>query len=121
MQGEFFTFGLFFLTFYHVTKLITTHLLKRRIIKSGHFEKAEILTPIGEEANQSQEVNKYPSLKWGLVAFFTGLGFVVIDILRVNFENLVTFRDAVLPAGIILMFTSLGFLIYFFIVTIKKQ
>ncbi len=96
---------------YYIIKLISEHLLKRKIIKAGHIDKAGILEP----PKQSEEVNKYPSLKWGLVALMAGIGFIVIDLLRSSNPELITFRNAVLPIGIILVFVSLGFLIYFFI------
>jgi len=70
----------------------------------------------------SDHLLRYPSLKWGLVAFMAGLGFVVIEILRAT-TGLIDqyYRNATLPIGILLVFISLGFLIYFFIVNGKKK
>jgi hypothetical protein len=45
----------------------------------------------------------------------TGLGFIVIEVMGLFNRELVRGRDAVLPLGILLVFISLGFLIYFFI------
>ncbi len=104
-------FGLF-----HMMKLIADYLLKRKIIKAGHIDKAGILEP-----QQSEEINRYPSLKWGLVALTTGLGFIFIEILRQINPVLVDYHNAVLPIGILLVFVSLGFLIYFFIMNRKNM
>jgi hypothetical protein len=106
-----------FFASYHIIKLFSDHFLKRKLIKGGHIEQAGILQrpqPVNDE------VNKYPSLKWGLVAFMAGLGFIVIEILRAT-TNIINYRDAVLPIGILLVFVSLGFLIYFFIMNGKES
>lgn len=106
-----------FFAFYHIIKLISDHLLRRKLIKAEQYERVGIL-----EAPKptSDEVNKYPSLKWGLVAFMAGLGFIIIEVLRTTTE-LINYREAVLPIGILLVFVSLGFLIYFFIMNGKKK
>ncbi len=106
-----------FFAFYHIIKLISDHLLRRKLIKAEQYERVGIL-----EAPKptSDEVNKYPSLKWGLVAFMAGLGFIIIEVLRATTE-LINYREAVLPIGILLVFVSLGFLIYFFIMNSKKK
>jgi len=107
-----------FFAAFHIVRILSEHFLKRKIIKSGHFEKAEILTQI---KNESEEVNKYPSLKWALVAFMAGAGFILIEVLRSNDQILIDQRDALLPIGIELVFISLGFLIYFFYVNFKSK
>lgn len=107
-----------FFAIYHITKLISDHLLKRKIIKAGHLEKAQILEPIKIE---SEEVNRYPSLKWGLVALLGGLGLILIDIIRGINPDLINYKNAVMPIGIVLVFVSLGFLSYFFIVNHKNK
>ena len=106
-----------FFAFYHIIKLISDHLLRRKLIKAEQYERVGIL-----EAPKptNDEVNKYPSLKWGLVAFMAGLGFIIIEVLRATTE-LINYREAVLPIGILLVFVSLGFLIYFFIMNGKKK
>ncbi len=107
-----------FFAAYHIIKLLSEHLLKRKIIKSGHIDKAQILEPLKVE---SSEENKYPSLKWGLVAFLGGLGLILIDILRRIDHELIDYNYGVLPVGIVLVFVALGFLIYFFIVNGKSK
>jgi len=108
-----------FFAFYHIIKLISDHLLRRKLIKAEQYERVGIL-----EAPRptTDEVNKYPSLKWGLVAFMAGLGFVLIEILRATTDLIDQYyRNATLPIGILLVFVSLGFLIYFFIMNGKKK
>jgi hypothetical protein len=111
--------GIVFFGIYHIIGSISDHLLKRKLIKAGQFERVSILeTP----KPVTEEVNSYPSLKWGLVALMTGLGFILIEILRsanpyaINYEE-----NAALPIGILLVAISLGFLIYFFIVNRLKK
>lgn len=105
-----------FFGLYHMMKLVSEHLLKRKIIKAGRVDKAGILEP----PKQSEEINRYPSLKWGLVALTAGLGFILIEILRQVNPALIDYHNAVLPVGILLVFISLGFLIYFFIINRKS-
>lgn len=105
-----------FFGLYHMMKLIADYLLKRKVIKAGHIDKAGILEP----PKQSEEINRYPSLKWGLVAFTTGLGFILIEVMRQINPALIDYHNAALPIGILLVFISLGFLIYFFIMNRKK-
>lgn len=115
MYSDVFTTAAVFFGFYHIIKLISDHILKGRIIKAGHIDKAGILEP----QKPHEEVNKYPSLKWGLVALTTGLGFIVIEVMRQVNPQLIDFHNAALPAGILLVFISVGFLIYFFMMNRK--
>jgi hypothetical protein len=107
-----------FLGIFQALKLVSEHLLKRKLIKAEQYEKVGIL-----EAPKPalDEANKYPSLKWGLVAFSGGLGLVLIEIIHSENPDLINYRDSVLPIGILLVFVSLGFLIYFFIMSAKKK
>ena len=113
---EVFTVAIVFFGLYSILKMFTNFLLKRKIIKTGHIGKAEIL----DEIPVAESENRYPSLKWGLVALFAGLGLLVND--------LFFFRDphametgfyAMVPFGLELMFIAGGFLLYFFIVRKK--
>ena len=72
MMSEVFVTCVVFFATYHIIKLISTHLLKRKLIKAEQFERVGILE---EPKIESDESNRYPSLKWGLVALMTGLGF----------------------------------------------
>ncbi len=107
-----------FYAIYQTVRIMSEHFLKRKIIKSGHYEKAEILSQVEKE---SEEVNKYPSLKWGLVAFMAGLGLIVIELLRTTDKFIMTGYDAILPFGIELVFISMGFLAYFFYVNYRSK
>ncbi len=105
----------FFAT-YHIIRLISTHLLKRKLIKAEQYERVGILE---EPKVENDESNRYPSLKWGLVALMTGLGFIIIEVMGLFDREMVRGRDAVLPLGILMVCISLGFLIYFFIMNGK--
>jgi hypothetical protein len=110
--------GIVFFSLYQTIKLLSEHFLKKRLIITGHVEQASILsTPV----HQSEEVNRYPSLKWGLVAFMAGLGLIIVEVIRSYNPDGVNWNRDVLPYGIELVFISLGFLIYFFIMNSKKK
>ncbi len=110
--------AIIFFAAFHIIRILSEHLLKRKIIKNGHFDKADILY---QTKTESDEVNKYPSLKWGLVAFMAGAGLIVTKIIYWNDAYWMHDHDALLPIGIELVFISLGFLIYFFIVNFRKN
>ena len=115
---EIFITGIVFFGIYQALSLISSHLLKRKLIKAEQYERVGILE---DPKPTSDEVNKYPSLKWGLVALMTGLGFIVIELLGLFNKEWIQPRDTVMPFGILLVFISSGFLIYFFIVNGKKK
>jgi len=111
--------GIVFFGVYHLIKIYTDYLLRRKIVKAGHVEKAGILEPT---VPQDGEANKYPSLTWGLVAFLAGVGLIIIEVLqRSGSISWVDGRDSFLPIGIELVAIALGFLIYFFIVNAKRM
>ncbi len=114
-----------FFSIYMVLKNFTDFLLKRKIIKAGHFDNAGILNQkVASESIGNQEANKYPSLKWGLVAFFAGIGFIIINQISPSIGNgnywessHNTFMEhSLLPFGIELVSISMGFIVYFLIV-----
>jgi hypothetical protein len=121
-----------FSSIYLVVKNFTDFLLKRKIIKAGHFENAGILNQkVSSGSSDDQEANKYPSLKWGLVAFFAGIGFLIIDQMSPALSNgngnywesshNNFMEHSLLPFGIELVSISLGFIVYFLIVTFMKK
>jgi hypothetical protein len=121
-----------FFAIYQTIKNFTDFLLRRKIIKAGHFENAGILDQkIASVGSENQEANKYPSLKWGLVAFFAGLGFIIINQISPALSNSNGnywesshnnfMEHSLLPFGIELVSISCGFIIYFLIVTFMKK
>ena len=110
--------GIVFFGVYNLIKVFTDYLLRRKIVKSGHIEKAGILEPPPLPEGESV---RYPSLKWGLVALMAGIGLILIEIF--DRTGVVAWRetfDSLLPIGIELVAISLGFLIYFFIVNSRN-
>jgi len=118
MSSEVFITAIVFFGIYQALSLISNHFLKRKLIKAEQYERVGILD---DPKPVNDEVNTYPSLKWGLVALMTGIGFIVIEILRNSNPYLFSYEQAALPIGILLVFVSLGFLIYFFIMNGKKK
>ncbi len=102
---------------YQIIKVFTDFLLKRRIVKAGHVDTAGIL-----DTPKDKEENSYPTLKWGLVTLFAGLGILVIALIGRG-ENMdwVHGSHSYLPVGIELIAISLGFLTYFFISKNSKK
>jgi hypothetical protein len=107
-----------FFGLYNIIKMFTDFLLKRKIIKAGHVDKAGILDPV----SAISEENRYPTLKWGLVSLMAGAGLILIEILSRG-GQIAWIKDynSLLPIGIELVFIAAGFLIYFFIVNAKKR
>ncbi len=116
--SEIFITGIVFFGIYQLLSLISRHLLKRKLIKAEQYERVGILE---DPRPVNEETNSYPSLKWGLVALMTGLGFILIEILGLLDNEYIAGRDTVMPFGILLVAISSGFLIYFFIVNSKKK
>lgn len=115
-----------FFAIYQIIKSFTDFLLRRKIIKAGHFESVGILEQkIASVSSENQEANKYPSLKWGLVAFFAGIGFIIINQMGPSLYNQDNYRNfmenSMLPFGIELVSISFGFIVYFLIVTFMKK
>lgn len=102
---------------YYVIKVFTDYLLKRKLIIGGHVDKAEIL-----DAPKNKEENAYPTLKWGLVALFAGIGLLVISWIDKNANMDWRYHDNFpLTLGIELVAISLGFLIYFAIMRFTRK
>lgn len=122
-MGQVFQMAVVFCGFYAIIREILNFFLKKKIINSGHFDKADILDASRIFADNTEN-QKYPSLKWGLVLLFTGLGFVVSGFVLYyyaihNFKY--HYLRELLLTGIMFSFISLGFLIYFFIVMRTKK
>jgi len=118
MVESIFITAVVFFGIYQIIKVFTDFLLKRKIIKAGHLEQAGILEPV----KMTQEENRYPTLKWGLVALMAGGGLIVIELLSWGdtFKWVKDYQSA-MPIGIELVFIAAGFLTYFFIVNSKKH
>jgi hypothetical protein len=125
-MNDFIIPAVIFTGIYFILKNFTDFLLKRKIIKAGHFDNAGILEQkVSSVSPENQEANKYPSLKWGLVTFFAGLGFIIINQMSPSVSNEANFdlfmQRSVLPFGIELVSISFGFIIYFLIVNFTKK
>jgi hypothetical protein len=103
---------------YYILHLLADFLLKRKLIKAQQYERVGILD---NPKPTDEEVSKYPSLKWGIVALMSGLGLILIEVLKQKNASMFNYKDSVLPLGILLVTISLGFLIYFFIMNGKKK
>lgn len=102
---------------YQVIKVFTDYLLKRKIIIAGHIDKAGIL-----DTPKDKEENSYPTLKWGLVTLFAGLGLLVIALIDKGGNiDWINGSYSYLPVGIELIAISLGFLVYFIITRFSKK
>ena len=114
---EAFVTAIVFVGIYQVIKVFTDYLLKRKIIIAGHIDKAGIL-----DTPKDKEENSYPTLKWGLVTLFAGLGLLVIALIDRG-ENMdwIHGSNSYLPIGIELIAISLGFLVYFVITRFGKK
>lgn len=84
-----------------VIKGITNFKLRKRMIEAGlvNEEAMELLKDGSKE-------NHYSALKWGLIFFFGGIALIAIN-------NLDFYYDSSAAYGIVIVATSLGFLLYF--------
>jgi hypothetical protein len=107
-----------FFGLYHIIKMFTDFLLKRKIIKAGHVDKAGILDPVSATSAE----NRFPTLKWGLVSLMAGAGLILIELMsRGGQISWVKDYNSLLPVGIELVFIAAGFLTYFFIVNPRQK
>lgn len=117
MKDLFVTVVVFF-ALYQIIKMFTDFLLKRRVIKSEHFDQADILASPREDENEG----RYPTLKWGLVCFMAGIGLLISN--QLYFAGKMdeySAENSMAAFGMELVFISAGFLIYFLIVTLMKK
>lgn len=117
--GELLMVAVVFFSIITFVKTMSSHFLKRKIIKTGHFDRAEILDQNTEiEVKKQVKYDQYPALKWGLVAFFGGLGFIALEVLGMEYPMFKEYRSA-MPYGIFFVSVSIGFLAYYFIMSKK--
>ena len=93
---------------YFFTKVLTDYILKKKMIEKGFVN--DDTQAIFKQHNLDE--SKFPSLKWGLIAFFAGLSLIIMEYVPVS-------PQSPLPYGLFTIAVSLGFLIYYFIV--KKE
>ena len=99
------------LTFYMITKTLTDYFLRKKMVEKGL---------VGEDAvkilsKEMNEVNRYSSLKWGLIILSGGIGLVIIEVFA-DWNELSS-----LPLGILSISISIGFLVYYFIVKNSRK
>lgn len=120
--GEVMTVAVVFFAIVSFVKILSSHFLKSRIIKSGHFDKAGILDQTTEiaEAERKQNFDQYPALKWGLVTFFGGIGLIIIELVK-NVNDVFADYNSTMPFGIFFVSVALGFLVYYFMMSAKMK
>ncbi len=119
--GELLMAAVVFFSIITFVKTMSSHFLKRKIIKTGHFDRAEILDQNTDiEVKKQVQYDQYPALKWGLVAFFGGLGFIALEVLGIYYPEFKNYRSA-MPFGIFFVFTSIGFLAYYLVMSKKVK
>jgi hypothetical protein len=96
--------GSFGLTIYFFTKIVTEYILKKKMIEKGFVN--EDTQAIFKKHTATDQ---YGALKWGLLTLFGGIGLILMDYLRIDF-------DSTLPFGILSVSLSVGFLIYYVLV-----
>lgn len=94
-------------TVYFFVKTMTDYILKKKMIEKGY---------VNDDAQaifkQHAAENKSAALKWGLIAFFGGLSLILMEYIDVG-------PQSPLPYGLVAVFISFGFLLYYFMV--KKE
>jgi len=117
--GELLTVAVVFFAIITFVKIMSAHFLKRKIIKTGHVDKAGILEQSTEEVSKpTTNYDQVPALKWGLVTLFGGLGLIVIELLGANNPAFVDFNSS-MPFGVFFVSIAIGFLVYYFMMSSK--
>lgn len=118
-----FVTAIVFYALYSMFKLWSNHSIKKLLIKNNMVDQSDRLI-IKESINELPEPSSNTSLKWGIIALFTGVGALVGTSL---YPYLLSFGDGkwylvngVIPS-IILIFIAAGFLTYFFIAQRMKK
>jgi hypothetical protein len=101
--------GSFGAAVYYFTRTITDYILKKKMIEKG-FVNDETQAIFKQQTADSQ----YPSLKWGLIALFAGIGLIIMEYVPVR-------PDSPLPYGLFAVSVSLGFLVYYFLVKREQK
>ncbi len=94
-------------TVYFFVKAMTDYILKKKMIEKGYVN-----DDTQAIFKQHAADNKSAALKWGLIAFFGGLSLILMEYINVG-------PQSPLPYGLVAVFVSFGFLLYYFIV--KKE
>lgn len=92
-----------------IVNIFNTFRMKRRVLEAGKLE----LEPEQIKALYAPGDNKLAALKWGLIAFCSGIGLIIIHFLPFGPES-------PLPWGIEITCVAAGFLGYYFLATQKK-
>ncbi len=120
--GELMMVAVVFFAIITFVKVLSSHFLKSRIIKSGHFDKAGILEQSAEivEAQRTVNYDQFPALKWGLVTFFGGIGLIIIEIVGAS-NPMFSDYNSTMPFGIFFVSIAIGFLVYYFMMSNKLK
>ncbi len=120
--GEVMTVAVVFFSIITFVKVLSSHFLKRKIINSGHFDKAGILEQSTETLDSAPKTNydQFPALKWGLVTFFGGIGLIIIQLVGASNPEFSNYNST-MPFGIFFVSVALGFLTYYFIMSNKLK
>lgn len=94
---------------YLLSKPFFSYLLRRRLMDLGQWNE-QTHQQLAESSRLTTE-----NLKWGLILLFVGIGLIIAELLPFSFYT------SSLPYGVIAVSTSVGFLLYYGIVTRKKQ
>jgi hypothetical protein len=94
---------------YFFAKVMTDYILKKKMIEKGFVnEETQALF------KQQSADNRFSSLKWGLIILFSGLSLIIMEFIP-------TGPESPLPYGLFAVSVSLGFLIYYFLVTKENK
>jgi hypothetical protein len=95
--------GTFGAAVYFFAKIMTDYMLKKKMVDKGY---------VNEDTQaifkQHTTDNKYSSLKWGLIVLFGGLALIIMEYIPVR-------PDSPMPYGLLAVFISVGFLLYYFV------
>lgn len=119
--GELLTVAVVFFAIITFVKIMSSHFLKRKIIKTGHVDKAGILEQSTEDVVKPKvNYDQVPALKWGLVTLFGGLGLIIIELIGKSNPDFIDYNSS-MPFGIFFVSIAIGFLVYYFMMSAKMD
>ena len=93
---------------YFFVRVMTDYMLRKKMIDKGFVN--DDTQAIFKQQISDAASNKFPSLKWGLIALFAGLALILMEFIP-------TSPESPLPYGLMAVAISLGFLIYYVIIS----
>jgi hypothetical protein len=101
-----------------LVKILTDYWTRKRLIEKGLTDS---VSPIKLETETMPSLHKeYSNLKWGLIAFFGGLGFIIIGFID-EIGKVELNYNSPLTVGVFFLSIATGFIVYYMMISRKLK